>query len=270
MPTGPSPEQLAQYNAEAEAFNKSQAPVDGLSGPTASPDRLSSNDIEMIDPVRRTPSVVSLGEAKLRETRVYMEQVFDRSIAPTLTTLKPEEIAAKRAAWMADYDSALAAEGITLPAIDPAAERLAAEHNQPSPSRPLRPSDFNPSWQTKVTVEGMAQIKEWAVAMGFEPNFGRSFLEHLSALGPRVAAMPAKSRELWASDQEALARKVVGGDAAYDQLVKDARSALNIARKHASNLSDAIEANVFSDVHLLIQLAEHHRARVAYEKARQS
>lgn len=268
MPVGPTQQQLTEYAAMEAAANMSQAPVSGFPGPSVGSETPTTEaHLVDLDPIRRVPPVADLGEAKLRETRAYFGQVFDRSIAPGL---KPEEIAAKRAAWMGDFDAALKADGVTLPEVDPAAERLAAEHGQPSPSRPLCPSDFNPSWQTKVSVEGMQSIKEWAVEMGFEPNFGRSFLEHLSALGPRVADMPAKSRELWASDQEALARKVVGGDAAYAQLIKDARSALDIARKHSSNLSDAIEANVFHDVHLLIQLAEHHRARVVYEKTRQS
>lgn len=169
-----------------------------------------------------------------------------------------------RAAWIAAFDAAAAADG-NLPTEPPTADVLRHYENHGLPFEP-QASDYKPYFgelARELPPERLAVVdletREWAAAIGFNSHLGGAVIERLAEVGPKLQAMTPEARQAWLQEQERIGLQRAGSTAAFAEMKQRARAALEIAKGNA--LSNAVmNSTAVNDVWLLTTLANHHRA----------
>ena len=201
--------------------------------------------------------------------------IFDQATKQeSAGSLSPDQLRAHREEWVkhghdpAKFDAALLAEGVQLAAES--SREIAEHHTQfgiPERSDPAAYSGANFGELAKqLPTERLANVaqatREWASSMRFNPELGVAMIERIAEVGPKVAAMTEAGREQWALHNRAFNLRHAGSEQALEQLLADAKMALQIAGDNA--ISAKLATSILSEPWILRTLATHGRAFVEF------
>jgi hypothetical protein len=185
-----------------------------------------------------------------------------------------------RAAWIAKFDEAARADGLSP--VEPLSPDLVQAHRAHALPIDPQPSQYRPVYAREVTngkdatgqpmtAERLGEINteltNFAAALWLTPALGTAVIERIAEVGFKIRSMDDDAKAVWVQAQDRVTLQRVGSEQALAQLKADAKAALvncegdPKARQFAKLLAESPHLN---DAWLLATLAQHSRSMRAF------